>query len=141
MGYSFGSRFVGVGTRLASWRREEQEMSKNRQKLGSGGWCGLLLGMVWLALLTAPPAWGGSLTAGGYKGASPVVILSDEFFRAMEKYANSGKVYGDRQELFLEQIATAQRFVVKTNLTLIEQNDKIIRLLEDLKRQGQGDKN
>ena len=44
------------------------------------------------------------------------------------------------RSFFLEQIATAQRFVVKTNLTLIEQNEKIIRLLEDLKGQGQGDK-
>jgi len=55
----------------------------------------------------------------------------------MEKLANSGVVTGDRQEFFLEQIATAQRFVVKTNLTLIEQNEKIIRLLEELKSQGQ----
>ena len=115
-------------------------MSKNRRKLGWWGWCWLFLSLVWLALSVASPAWGGSSTPGGYKGASPVVILSDEFFRAMEKYANSGAVYGDRQEFFLEQIATAQRFVVKTNLTLIEQNDKIIRLLEELKRQGQGDK-
>ena len=115
-------------------------MSKNRRKLGLWGWCWLFFSMVWLALVAAPPAWGGSPTPVGYKGASPVVILSDEFFRAMEKYANSGRVYGDRQEYFLEQIATAQRFVVKTNLTLIEQNEKIIGLLEDLKRQGQGDK-
>ena len=115
-------------------------MSKNRQKLCLGGWCWLFFSIIWLALSAAPSAWGGSSTPGGYKGASPVVILSDEFFRAMEKYANSGRVYGDRQEIFLEQIATAQRFVVKTNLTLIEQNEKIIGLLEDLKRQGQGGK-
>jgi len=115
-------------------------MSKNRQKLCRWGWGWLFFNMVWLALVAAPPAWAEPPTPGRYKGASPVVILSDEFFRAMEKYANSGAVYGDRQELFLEQIATAQRFVVKTNLTLIEQNEKIIRLLEDLKRQGQGEK-
>jgi len=115
-------------------------MSKNRQKLCWRSWGWLFFSMVWLALVAAPPAWGGSPTSGGYRGASPVVILSDEFFRAMEKYANSGRVYGDRQEIFLEQIATAQRFVVKTNLTLIEQNEKIIGLLEDLKRQGQGGK-
>ena len=115
-------------------------MSKNRRKLGWWGRCWLFSLMVWLALVAASPAWGGSPVPAGYKGASPVVILSDEFFRAMEKYANSGAVYGDRQELFLEQIATAQRFVVKTNLTLIEQNEKIIRLLEDLKHQCQGDK-
>jgi hypothetical protein len=83
------------------------------------------------------PASPGGLRGTG--GQSPVVVLSGEFFQAMEKLANSGVVSGDRQELFLEQIATAQRFVVKTNLTLIEQNEKIIRLLEDLKRQGEKD--
>jgi hypothetical protein len=115
-------------------------MSKNRQKLPSWCWCWLLSSIVWLAFLAVPPVWGNSRTPGGYKRISPVVILSDEFLRAMEKYANSEEVYGDRPELLLEQIAAAQRFVVKTNLTLIEQNGKIIRLLEDLKRQGQGDK-
>ncbi len=90
-----------------------------------------------------PASLGGSPTSAGYKalpGKSPVVVLSGEFFQAMEKLANSGAVYGDRQELFLEQIATAQRFVVKTNLTLIDQNEKIIRLLEELNRRGQGEK-
>ena len=75
----------------------------------------------------------------GMGGQSPVVVLSGEFFQAMDKLSNSGVVSGDRQEMFLEQIATAERFVVKTNLTLIEQNEKVIRLLEDLKRQGQRD--
>jgi len=69
-----------------------------------------------------------------------VVVLSGEFFQAMDKLAKSGEVEGDRQELFLEQIATAQRFLVKTNLTLIEQQEKIIRLLEKLNRHGQVEK-
>jgi hypothetical protein len=118
-------------------------MSKNRQRLRALTWCWLLLAMVWWAFLAVLPAWGGSPTSAGYKalpGKSPVVVLSGEFFQAMEKLANSGAVYGDRQELFLEQIATAQRFVVKTNLTLIDQNEKIIRLLEELNRRGQGEK-
>jgi len=116
-------------------------MLKNRQRLHTWWPRCWLAGLVWLAFLLVWPAWGISGAPGGYKGASPVVILSDEFFRAMDKYANSGAVYGDRQELLLEQIATTQRFAVKANLTLIEQNEKIIRLLEDIKHQGQGDKN
>jgi hypothetical protein len=113
-------------------------MSEIRQSIGS--WCCcLLVGVVWLTLL-AVPSWGNPPPAGyrAYGRPSPVVILNDEFFKAMEKFNNAnGVVYGDRQEYFLEQIATAQKFVVKTNLTLVEQNEKIIRLLEDLKRQGQ----
>lgn len=118
-------------------------MSKNRQRPHAITWYWLLLAMVWLVVLAVLPAWGGSPPTAGYKalpGKSPVVVLSGEFFQAMEKFANSGAVYGDRQELLLEQIATAQRFVVKTNLTLIDQNEKIIRLLEELNRQGQGEK-
>jgi len=66
---------------------------------------------------------------------SPHVVLSGEFFRAMEKLTGSGVVTGDRQDNLLEQIALSQKFTVKTNLTLIEQNQQIIRLLEDINRQ------
>ena len=115
-------------------------MSENRQRWRSWRWPWLFLVLVWLTSQTVSPSWGNPPPPAGPRGLggpSPVVVLSGEFFQAMDKLANSGVVSGDRQELFLEQIATAQRFVVKTNLTLIEQNEKIIRLLEDLKRQGQ----
>jgi hypothetical protein len=117
-------------------------MSENKQKWSHWLWIGALLGMVSVIFLTVPPSWGAPNPPTGFRGQgrqSPVVILSGEFFQAMDKLANSGVVSGDRQELFLEQIATAQKFVVKTNLTLIEQNEKIIRLLEELARQGQKD--
>ncbi len=115
-------------------------MSENRQRWRSRQWYWLPLIMVWFTFQAVSPAWGNPAPPAGQwgsRGQSPVVILSGEFFQAMEKLSNSGVVSGDRQELFLEQIATAQKFVVKTNLTLIEQNEKIIRLLEDLKHQGQ----
>ncbi len=117
-------------------------MSKNRQRLAARRWYWLGLMASCFIFLGALPTWGNPPAAGwsrGTGGQSPVVVLSGEFFQAMDKLSNSGVVSGDRQEMFLEQIATAERFVVKTNLTLIEQNDKIIRLLEDLKRQGQRD--
>lgn len=68
-------------------------------------------------------------------GKSPYVILSGEFFAAMQKLARSGVTYGDRQEPLLEQIALSSQFMVKTNLTLIQQNERIIQLLEKLNRQ------
>ncbi len=63
------------------------------------------------------------------------IPLTKEFFEAMEKLsrANAG-TYGDRQEPLLEQIAVASQFAVKTNLTLIKQNERIIHLLEELNR-------
>jgi hypothetical protein len=116
-----------------------QGMSEIRQSFGS--WCcRLLAGVVWLSLL-AVPSWSNPPPNPGYWAGgrqSPVVVLNGEFWQAMEKFANSNcKVYGDRTEFYLEKIATTEKFVVKTNLTLIEQNEKIIQLLEDLKRQGQ----
>lgn len=69
------------------------------------------------------------------KGRDPYVILTGEFWEAMEKLSRAGATtYGDRQEPLLEQIAVASQFMVKTNLTLIKQNDRIIQLLEELNR-------
>jgi hypothetical protein len=117
-------------------------MSEIRQSFSS--WCcRLLIGMIWLTLLSVP-SWGQTPPAAakyrGFGRQGPFVVLDGDFFKAMEKFSNSNSndvVYGDRQEYFLEQIAIAQKLVVKSNLALIEQNEKIIRLLEDLKRQSQ----
>lgn len=112
-------------------------MSKNRQRLHPWYRTWLLLPLFWVAFGAVLPAWGDSGGPAAGLEKSPYVILSGEFFQAMEKLASSGVVTGDRQEQLLEQIATAQRFTVKTNLTLIQQNEKIIRLLENLNRQRQ----
>ncbi len=118
-------------------------MSKNGQKL-AWWWRGLLVVLVGLAFLVVSPLRGNS-GAQGYKGR-PLVVLGDNFWQSMEKYANaedsgSEVVYGDNKEALLEKIDKAQRYLVKSNLALIQQNEKIIRLLEDLKRQGQGSGN
>jgi len=63
------------------------------------------------------------------------IPLNKEFFEALEKLSRSNATtYGDRQEPLLEQIAVASKFMVKTNLTLIQQNERIIHLLEELNR-------
>ncbi|RJR36393.1 MAG: hypothetical protein C4567_13870 [Deltaproteobacteria bacterium] len=65
----------------------------------------------------------------------PYIVLDREFFEAMQRMSRANeRVYGDRQEPLLEQIAVASQYVVKTNLTLIKQNDRIIQLLEELNR-------
>ncbi len=68
------------------------------------------------------------------KGSGPCVILSQEFFSAMQKLAEAEAGYGDRQEPLLRQIALSSRYLVQTNFTLIQQNERIIRLLEELNR-------
>ncbi|MDI6852293.1 MAG: hypothetical protein QME75_01645 [Deltaproteobacteria bacterium] len=98
-----------------------------RNWLGAGFW---LVAAVCLGLLIRPCP---TQTAEKPEPGS-YVILSGEFFNAMQKLAASGATYGDRQEPLLEQIALSGRYMVKTNLTLIHQNEKIIQLLEELNR-------
>ncbi|MBM4286338.1 MAG: hypothetical protein FJ128_13995 [Deltaproteobacteria bacterium] len=96
----------------------------------------LILG--WIVLATAWMVLGATLLltpssqAGGEKSA--YVILSGEFFEAMQKLSGSNVTYGDKTEPLLQQIALANQYVVKTNLTLIRQNEKIIQLLEEINR-------
>lgn len=95
-----------------------------------------LMGMAGVGLLVA-----GLILAAGPRGtaAEPevraYVPLTKEFFEAMEKLSRANATtYGDRQEPLLEQIAVASKFMVKTNLTLVQQNERIIHLLEELNR-------
>jgi ABC-type sugar transport system substrate-binding protein len=79
-----------------------------------------------LAQTTNPP---------GVRGGGPYVVLTGEFFKAMEKLSQANAdTYGDQTQPLLEKIAVATQFAVKTNLTIIKQNDRIIQLLEELNR-------
>ena len=67
-------------------------------------------------------------------GGGTYLILSKDFWEAMQNLNKGGITYGDRQEALLEQIAVAAQFAVKTNLTMIKQHDQIIHLLEEFNR-------
>ncbi len=68
-------------------------------------------------------------------GVKPYVILDGEFWKAMERLSQKDAVtYGDQQVPLLEKIAVSSQFMVKTNLTIIKQNERIIHLLEELNR-------
>lgn len=85
---------------------------------------------VWLLLLPSPA--GGPAAAGPRPEAAGIhVILSREFFEALNRLERSpGITYGERQEALLEKIALSCQYLVKTNLTLIEQQERLLRLLE-----------
>jgi ABC-type sugar transport system substrate-binding protein len=114
-------------------------MSAKQMKLGFLGMAGagLLLAGFLLAAGPLPAAAQAEPPAAPAPGKTrdPYFILSGEFFEAMQRMSKAGeRTYGDRQEPLLEQIAVATQYVVKTNLTLIKQNDRIIQLLEELNR-------
>lgn len=94
----------------------------------------LATGLILSAMSLAAGAQSGANPAPG-TGKGPYVILTDDFWQAMDKLSRAdANTYGDRQEPLLEKIAVASQFMVKTNLTLIKQNDRIIQLLEELNR-------
>lgn len=99
-----------------------------RQRRLSRFW--LLTVGVWLLLLPSPA--GAPAAAGSRPEAAGVhVILSREFFEALSRLERApGVTYGDRQEALLEKIALSCQYLVKTNLTLIEQQERLLRLLE-----------
>jgi len=115
-------------------------MLKTTSRVGIGAWLCLLLVVLLSGTLAVPSGQSQEHSGGpgrkGVSGKSAYVILSGEFFEALEKLSRSEVVTGDRQEQLLQQIAVAQRFTVRTNLALMEQNEKIIRLLEEIRNQG-----
>jgi ABC-type sugar transport system substrate-binding protein len=93
---------------------------------------GLILATMSLAV--AAQSGTGTGTGAGTRGG-PYVILDGEFWKAMEKLSRAeANTYGDQQVPLLEKIALASQYMVKTNLTIIRQNDQIIHLLEELNR-------
>jgi len=96
-----------------------------RALLGWGGLILILYGAVAPAAAGAPE-----------KAPAPGVhvLLSREFFEALRRLERPGVAYGDRQELLLERIALSCEFLVKTNLTLLQQQERLLRLLEEEQR-------
>jgi hypothetical protein len=58
--------------------------------------------------------------------------LTEDFYRALQSESDSGnRVYGDRKsEEYLRQIAVSAKFMVETNLRVLEMQERIIEILE-----------
>ena len=65
------------------------------------------------------------------------VELTREFYEALRQEGNSGsRTYSnDPRNDYLRRIAVSSEFAVKTNLTIIQQQERIIQLLEGLQTQ------
>lgn len=63
------------------------------------------------------------------------INLTKDFYRELEKPEAGERVYGTRQaDEYLRQIAVSAKFTVETNLHIIHQHEKIIELLEAIKK-------
>jgi hypothetical protein len=111
-------------------------MSRRKSAAGRSKLAWLGLGAAWVILvaLMLLPSSSVSQTS-PYK--SPYIILNSEFADAINKLKGSTVTYGDQQESLLKEIALTNQYLVKSNLTLVQQNERIIQLLEEINRKGQ----
>ena len=63
------------------------------------------------------------------------INLTKDFYRELEKPESTERVYGaNRADEYLRQIAVSTKYMVETNLRIIKQQEKMIELLEAVKK-------
>jgi hypothetical protein len=90
-----------------------------------------LAALGWVLLTAAGPAAG---TAGDRWKSRTELQLTEDFYQALRSEGARTYATGSSDE-YLRQIAVSTRFMVETNLKLLQQQKRIIQLLEDLKKQ------
>jgi hypothetical protein len=97
----------------------------------------IFFGLVWAGLLliwVLPSAAQESKTRHGIPEGVFVNITKD-FYRELEKPEAGERVYGtNRSDEYLRQISVSTKYMVETNLRIINQQEKIIELLEAIKK-------
>ncbi|OGP73836.1 MAG: hypothetical protein A2Y80_01665 [Deltaproteobacteria bacterium RBG_13_58_19] len=111
-------------------------MSKRKSAAGRSKLAWLGLGAAWV-ILVALMLMPSSSVSQTNPYSSPYIILNGEFVDALNKLKGSSVTYGDQQEPLLKEIALTNQYLVKTNLTMVKQNERIIQLLEEINRKGQ----
>ena len=94
-------------------------------------WTRSLAALGCILLGTAAPA---PATAADRSTTKIELQLTEDFYRALRSEGAKTYAAGSSDE-YLRQIAVSTRFMVETNLQLIEQQKRIIQLLEELKAQ------
>lgn len=87
-----------------------------------------LMVIIWGLVLSGPACLADD-PAGGRPKTRIELQLSEDFYRALR--AEGAKSYDTGQsDEYLRQIAVSARFIVETNLKLIQQQERMIELLE-----------
>jgi hypothetical protein len=65
------------------------------------------------------------------------IDLNKDFYDALQGGTTTTRTYtSDPQQEYLRRIAVSTEYMVKTNLTVIRQQERLIMLLESLEKQG-----
>ena len=98
----------------------------------------LVLVLAGLVLIWVLPNAAQEVSTGGSRHGIPegvFINLTKDFYRELEKPEESERVYGtNRSDDYLRQIAVSTKYMVETNLRIINQQEKIIELLEAIKK-------
>jgi hypothetical protein len=85
-------------------------------------------------MIVMGPAAPAAETAGDHSRPRTVVELTEDFYRTLRSEGTRTYATGSSDE-YLRQIAVSSRFMVETNLQLLQQQKRIIQLLEALQQQ------
>ena len=91
-----------------------------------------------LVLIGMPPVSAQESNTGNTRHGIPegvFVNITKDFYRELENPEEGERVYGtNRSNEYLRQIAVSTKYMVETNLRIIDQQEKIIELLEAIKK-------
>lgn len=91
-----------------------------------------------LMLVWAMPNDAQESSSGGSRHGIPegvFINLTKDFYRELDKPESGERVYGNnRADEYLRQIAVSTKYMVETNLRIINQQEKMIELLEAIKK-------
>ena len=93
-------------------------------------WVGAMATLGWMILGSASPA---AETAGDRWKSRTELKLTEDFYHALRSEGAKTLTTGSSDE-YLRQIAVSTRFMVETNLRLLQQQERIIQLLEALQK-------
>jgi hypothetical protein len=94
-------------------------------------WVGAMATLGWMILGSASPA---AETAGDRWKTRTELQLTEEFYKTLRSEGAKTYATGTSDE-YLRQIAVSTRFMVETNLKILQRQERIIQLLEALQKQ------
>jgi hypothetical protein len=91
---------------------------------------GFILAGALAAMIIMGPATPAAEPAGDYSRPKTVLELTEDFYRTLRSEGTRTYATTGSSDEYLRQIAVSSRFMVETNLQLLQQQKRIIQLLE-----------
>jgi hypothetical protein len=106
-------------------------MQRQRKIRRRSIWVGAMATLGWMILGSASPA---AETTGDRWKTRTELQLTEEFYKTLRSEDAKTYATGSSDE-YLRQIAVSTRFMVETNLKILQRQERIIQLLEAMQKQ------